>query len=163
MAYHHTDVVVNARSSTRSGFQKPEVRGQLAQIGVQADLASVVVDVAMAADEDRDCAGRPGQPRDRPGGRPPGLAGVKPDVAGALGRAQVGEQGEGRDAVGPQQRDLLAYARMIDRDDGERIGLPAKLRSRSTTAGASSSPTYSIKAELPLASAITAWSISAAS
>ena len=65
--------------------------------------------------------GRVGGLGDEPGGGPPELPVVGPDVAGAVRSGLIGDVGDDRLAPGLERLDRLADQRMIRRDHGDRV------------------------------------------
>ena len=111
---------------SRDRVEHLEFGRALPKIRAEADLAHVLAQIAMIADEDSDLAGPLAQLRHRPAGGRADFPVVEPDIAGPRRRRQVGDDGDDGNAIGSQTLDRLGYPRMIHGDDRDRVDVSAE-------------------------------------
>ena len=102
-------------------LERRELRRVFAQVSAERNLGDFLAEEPVTAEDDADLAGARRSLGDEPGRGSPLLAVVPADIGrGGLG-PEFGQNGERRHASRPQGRDRVADARVIDRDDGDRV------------------------------------------
>ena len=111
------------RGSSRltSALEQRELRRVFAQVGAEGNLGDLLTEKPVTAEDDADLAWSPRSLGDEPGRGAPLLAVVPADIGRCGLGPEFGQNGEGRHAARAQGRDRVADARVIDRDDGDRV------------------------------------------